>query len=94
MLEKLKALFKSYTQQGEPLTGTINLRIKTGGADMAKKAKFVVFKSEENDLWYFHLRSGNGKIIAQSEGYTRKRNALNGIKAIKSCAAKAEILED
>lgn len=48
--------------------------------------KFEVFKSAEDGFWYFHLKSRNGKIIAQSEGYTRKRNAVKGIAAVKKSA--------
>ena len=56
------------------------------------KGKFEVFESEAaTPEWYFRLRAANGKIIAQSEGYTRKRNALKGIRAIKKCAAKASV---
>lgn len=56
------------------------------------KAKFEVFENHV-DSWYFHLKATNGKIIAQSEGYSRKRNALKGIAAIKKCAAKASVEE-
>ena len=56
------------------------------------KAKFELFEGED-DKWYFNLKAMNGKIIAQSEGYNRKRNAIKGINAVKVCAGKAEIKE-
>ena len=54
------------------------------------KGKFEVFGGKDGFV-YFHLRAANGKIVCQSEGYTRERNALKGIAAIKKCAAKAAI---
>ncbi len=45
------------------------------------KPHFEYWKSD-NGQWYFRARAGNGKIVAQSEGYTRKANCLNGIKAV------------
>jgi len=57
------------------------------------QGKFEVFIGNAVDRqWYFRLRAANGKIIAQSEGYSRKRNALKGIAAIKKCAGRAPIV--
>jgi len=56
------------------------------------QGKFEVFEGDEDGDWYFRLRAVNGKIIAQSEGYSRKRNALKGIAAIKKCAGKASVV--
>ena len=56
------------------------------------KAKFEYFKGKDNQ-WYFNLRSNNGKIIAQSEGYKTKTNALGGIKSIKRVAKDATVVE-
>ena len=57
------------------------------------KAKFEVWKSMNGD-WYFHLVAPNGKLIADSEGYSRKSNALKGIKAVKAYALNAKIVEE
>ena len=57
---------------------------------MKPEAKFFLFEGEDGQ-WYFHLKAGNGQIIAQSEGYTRKSNALNGIASVKKNAGKAKI---
>jgi len=46
---------------------------------------FTLWKSERDNQWYFILVAKNGETIAQSEGYTRKENALKGIKAVKRC---------
>ena len=54
------------------------------------KPKFDLSKGSDGD-WYFVLKAGNNQVIAQSEGYTRKRNALKGIASVKKNAAKAKI---
>lgn len=35
---------------------------------------YQVFQGRDGQ-WYFRIKSANGKIIAQSEGYTRERRA-------------------
>jgi len=42
--------------------------------------------------YYWCLKSPNGKIIAQSEGYDTKRGCLNGIKAVASVAGTATMV--
>lgn len=66
------------------------LKTKTERRESMPKAKFFLFEGK-NSQWYFHLKASNGKIICQSEGYTRKENALGGIESVKKCAASAEI---
>ncbi len=51
-------------------------------------AKFVVFKGS-NGQYYWHLKAPNGEIICQSEGYTSKQGALNGVDACKRYATTA-----
>ncbi|MDD3183644.1 MAG: YegP family protein [Alphaproteobacteria bacterium] len=51
---------------------------------------FEVFKAT-NGNFYWRLKSTNGEIICQSEGYTTKQNALNGIDAVKRIAVGAPI---
>ena len=52
---------------------------------------FEVFKDRKNQ-WRFRLRARNGKIIASSEAYVSKRNAVLGIESIQDCAPDAVIL--
>lgn len=59
-----------------------------------RKGKFLVRKSESSDEWFFTLRAGNGKVIAQSEMYSSKAKALKGIKAVIANAATAKIIEE
>jgi uncharacterized protein YegP (UPF0339 family) len=57
-------------------------------------ARFQVFKGVDGQN-YFHLRAANGEIVLQSEGYTSKSNALNGIESVRENgkdAAHFEIL--
>lgn len=54
--------------------------------------KFELFKSS-NGTYYFRLKAPNGEIIASSEGYSTKHNALNGIDAVKRYAAGAGIAD-
>ncbi|MEF9896211.1 MAG: YegP family protein [Clostridia bacterium] len=53
--------------------------------------KFVMRKTETGIV--FHLKAGNGEIIATSEVYKSKASCLNGIESIKENAPKAK-LED
>lgn len=54
--------------------------------------KFELFKGI-NGNYYFRLKAANGEKIAQSEGYTTKQGALNGIAVVKSCAPTAPIVD-
>jgi uncharacterized protein YegP (UPF0339 family) len=47
--------------------------------------KFIYWKSDNDGQWYWHLRASNGKIIAQGEGYRRKRDLLHTIARIQKC---------
>lgn len=44
--------------------------------------RFEFWRSQADGQWYFHFRAANGKLVCQSEGYTRKAGCLNGIKSI------------
>ena len=46
-----------------------------------QRGKIEIFKGR-NKLFYFRLRASNRKVVAQSEGYSSKRNALKGISAV------------
>lgn len=43
--------------------------------------------------WHWNLVAPNGQIIATSESYTRRENAVNGVAAVKAYAAGAELIE-
>jgi uncharacterized protein YegP (UPF0339 family) len=46
-----------------------------------RRARVEVFKDRKGQ-WRFRLIAGNGEIIAQSEGYTRKYTATLGARRV------------
>ena len=54
--------------------------------------RFELFRDRRKE-WRFRLIARNGKIIAASEAYVSKRNAILGIESIKDCAIDAKIFE-
>lgn len=53
-----------------------------------KTARFEVFKGAD-DQWHWHLRSKNGRIVAQGEGHTRERDARRAIGGVMRAAGAA-----
>jgi uncharacterized protein YegP (UPF0339 family) len=41
--------------------------------------------------WFFRIRAMNGQIVAQSEGYSRRLDAVSTAHSIRSGLANAEI---
>jgi uncharacterized protein YegP (UPF0339 family) len=52
--------------------------------------KFVI-KKRRSGQFRFSLVGRNGQIVATSETYTTKASCMNGIKAVRSLAAEADI---
>jgi uncharacterized protein YegP (UPF0339 family) len=50
-----------------------------------------IFQSFKSGQWYFRIRSSNGKVIAQSEGYHNKQDCIDTAMLIKHEIGKAEI---
>lgn len=55
-------------------------------------AKFELYK-DKSDHWRWNLKSGNGEIIAVSEGYTSKQAAKTGIKSVRRNSLFAKLIE-
>jgi uncharacterized protein YegP (UPF0339 family) len=53
--------------------------------------KYEVYKSKD-EKWRFRLKANNNEIIAVSQGYKTKQNAMNGIKAVKNNATNSETI--
>ncbi len=54
--------------------------------------KFEIFRGGFiRRRWYFRLRSFNGEIVAQSEGYVNKADAAATIESIRSHSFLAEV---
>jgi uncharacterized protein YegP (UPF0339 family) len=50
---------------------------------------FTIYQSERDGLWYWHIKSANGRIIADGgEGYENKTDAQTG-----AALAKKELVE-
>lgn len=58
-----------------------------------KKFKFVVFYSDADNNWYFHIQASNGKVIAQSEGYKQRASAVKACESIRSHQTKIQVIE-
>jgi hypothetical protein len=54
--------------------------------------KFEIFKGT-NDKYYFRLKASNGEIIAQSEGYSSKQGAQDGVASVKKNAPTATTVD-
>jgi len=56
---------------------------------------FFLHKSTVNGQWYFNVRStGNHHVVATSEGYHNKQDAIRTINVIRGGAATASIYDD
>ncbi len=55
----------------------------------ASPARFQVFRGLD-DQYYFHLRAGNGEIVLQSQGYTRRASAVTGTAAVRDSGTRAD----
>lgn len=55
------------------------------------KRPYWYLKKSKDGQFYFILKAINGETLLTSEMYTTKDNAKNGIKAIRSNGAEAEI---
>lgn len=58
-----------------------------------KEPRWEVFQSDEDGLWYFHLKAPNGKIMLPSEGYVSRRNVNRALDVAIGYASVAEIVE-
>jgi uncharacterized protein YegP (UPF0339 family) len=55
-----------------------------------RKLKFEIYQGK-NKQWYFRIKSSNGKIIAQSEGYAKKSNLIKTVNVIKDKVFSANV---
>lgn len=53
------------------------------------RPRYEIFKGK-NGQFYWRLVASNGKIVAQSEGYTRKKAALDTIEIMVIIAKQCE----
>ena len=62
-----------------------------------RRGKFVIKQTGGTgnipNQWYWHLKAGNGEIIAVSELYTSRAAAKNGIRSVRINAPFAKVVE-
>lgn len=56
-------------------------------------AKFDLYESDDG-TFTFDLKAANGEVIASSQVYTSRRDAMNGIMAVREAAPIAELPPD
>lgn len=51
---------------------------------MARKGSYTFWywRSEKNGLWYWHLVAANNHVVAQGQGYKRKKDLLYRLKTV------------
>ncbi|MBX3155663.1 MAG: YegP family protein [Deltaproteobacteria bacterium] len=74
------------------LSSTVLSACATGAADdeyastedeAATAGKFALFQAADGG-WQFHLKSGNGAVLLQSDAYTSRTGAINGILSVQT----------
>jgi hypothetical protein len=60
--------------------------IVSSGVAAAVDTHFETFKGLDGK-YYFHLKANNGEIVLQSQGYTTKASATNGVTSVKTNGA-------
>ncbi len=45
---------------------------------------FHIWKSRKDHKWYWHLKAGNGEVIANGQGYKYQRDAKGCVKLLTS----------
>lgn len=81
------------TEVDEPLDGSEVSPV--GPADVPESlARFEVFR-DQADEWRWRMVHRNGNVIATGgEGYTRKHNAVKGLKSVLRNSAGAEVRDE
>jgi uncharacterized protein YegP (UPF0339 family) len=52
-----------------------------------KSARFVVFQDKKKQ-WRWHLKAGNGRVIAQGEAHSRKADAERAVQTVRETVIK------
>lgn len=66
--------------------------IVSSGAAVQGDTRFETFRGLDGK-YYFHLKANNGQIVLQSQGYTTKTSATNGVASVKTNGAIATRFE-
>lgn len=60
--------------------------IVSSGTALAGDTRFEIFRGLDSKH-YFHLKANNGQIVLQSQGYTTKASATNGVASVRTNGA-------
>ena len=75
-------------ERGAAAVQRVVANIVSSGAAIQGDTRFETFKGLDSK-YYFHLKANNGQIVLQSQGYTTKAAATNGIASVKTNGAIA-----
>lgn len=83
----------SNATRGAATVQAVVQNIVSSGAAIVGDTRFETFKGLDGK-YYFHLKAKNGEIVLQSQGYTTKTGATNGVASVKTnggLAARYEV---
>lgn len=73
-------------ERGAATVQRVVANIISSGVAVQGDTHFETFKGLDGK-YYFHLKANNGQIVLQSQGYTTKASATNGIASVKTNGA-------
>jgi uncharacterized protein YegP (UPF0339 family) len=73
-------------ERGATAVQNVVKNIVSSGAALVGDTRFETFKGLDGK-YYFHLKANNGQIVLQSQGYTTKASATNGIASVRTNGA-------
>lgn len=76
----------SNSERGAASVQKVVANIVSTGAAAAIDTRFETFKGLDGK-YYFHLKANNGQIVLQSQAYTTKASATNGVTSVKTNGA-------
>lgn len=76
----------SNAERGATTVQKVVTNIVSTGAAVAVDTRFEIFKGLDSK-YYFHLKANNGQIVLQSQAYTTKTSATNGVASVKTNGA-------
>jgi uncharacterized protein YegP (UPF0339 family) len=89
--DAIRFMFERFAPGHTPTDDQIETTLKDYLADVAPDRRRVQVFQGEDKQWYWRLVGGNGEIMAQSEAYSRKSNAIRGVKDALKIAPDAEV---
>jgi uncharacterized protein YegP (UPF0339 family) len=80
------------SERGAAAVQKVVANIVSTGAAAQLDTRFEIFKGLDTK-YYFHLKANNGQIVLQSQAYTTKASATNGVTSVKTNGAIAARFE-